>query len=345
MAPVQPMCEAMPTTNLAKLSVRVIILALTAFHFASAQLPPTTTLTIELANSVEYQGDIYDPSQFAKNPNVTSSLGITNFGTSTVIADIVAVNGQPAKGLYAAKTRQIQASPTPSPGQAIADVTRVTIREHIFEILQPDGTPIGTIMSMGFSGGSPPPGQPSSERANWAITGGTGAFLGARGQAEGGTGGCGGRAASVAEDPANRRVNGGLAGQCILHVIPLAVPQIVITPNGPAITHSTDFSLVNASKPAAAGEILSLFATGMGPVTGVVTGQPFPSSPAAAVNSPVQVTINGNPAEVLGAVGYPGSVDGYQVNFRVPSDAAKGLASVQVTAAWIAGAAVNMTIQ
>jgi hypothetical protein len=202
-------------------------------------------------------------------------------------------------------------------------------------------------MSMGFSGGSPPPGQPSSERANWAITGGTGAFLGVRGQAEASTsaGGCGGRAASVAEDPANRRINGGLTAHCILHLIPLAVPQIVVTPNGPAITHSTDFSLVNASKPAAAGETLSLFATGMGPATGVGTGQPFPSSPLANVNSPVTVTVNGEVAEVLSAVGSPGSVDGYQVNFRVPSDAAKGLASVQVTAAWIAGAAVNMTIQ
>ena len=335
----------MLTTNLAKLSVRVILLALTAFHVASAQLPPTPTLTIDLANGVEYQEDIYDPSQFAKNPNVMSSLGITNFGTSTVFADIVAVNGQPAKGLYAGKTRQIQASPTPSPGQAIADVTRVSIREHIFEILHPDGTPIGTIMSMGFSGGSPPPGEPSSERADWAITGGTGAFLGARGQAEGGTGGCGGRAASVAEDPANRRINGGLAGQCILHLIPPAVPQIVVTPNGPAITHSTDFSLVNASKPAAAGEILSLFATGMGPVTGAVTGLPFPSSPAAAVNSPVQVLVNGSATEVISAVGYPGAVDGYQVNFRLPANVVKGSATIQVSSAWIPSAPVTIPVE
>ena len=49
---------------------------------------------------------------------------------------------------------------------------------------------------------------PTAERANWAIVGGTGAFLGARGQAEGGTGGVGGRAASMAEDPANRCING-----------------------------------------------------------------------------------------------------------------------------------------
>jgi uncharacterized protein (TIGR03437 family) len=57
------------------------------------------------------------------------------------------------------------------------------------------------------------------------------------------------------------------------------------------------------------------------------------------------VTVNGKPAEVLGAVGYPGSVDGYQVNFRVPPDAARGLAAVRVSAAWIESAAVAMPIQ
>jgi uncharacterized protein (TIGR03437 family) len=126
----------------------------------------------------------------------------------------------------------------------------------------------------------------------------------------------------------------------------MTVPQIVSTANGPAVVHSKDFSLVTSSKPAAAGELLSLFATGLGPVTpGVNPGQSFPSSPLAAVNSPVEVTVNGKAAEVLGAVGYPGAVDGYQVNFRMPSDAAKGVAAIQVSAAWIAGTPVNIAVQ
>jgi uncharacterized protein (TIGR03437 family) len=77
-------------------------------------------------------------------------------------------------------------------------------------------------------------------------------------------------------------------------------------PAGPAITHSSDFSRATASKPAAAGEILSLFARGLGPVNPAVDpGQPFPSSPLAVVNSPVAVTVNGKAAEVLSAVGFP----------------------------------------
>ena len=132
----------------------------------------------------------------------------------------------------------------------------------------------------------------------------------------------------------------------MLQVIPMSVPQIVTTASGPAVTHSSNFSLVTASKPAAPGEILSLFATGLGPTRpGVDPGQAFTSDPPQVVNSPVEVMVNGKPAEVLGAVGFPGAVDGYQVNFRVPSEAAKGSATIQVSAAWITGPSVTSAIQ
>ena len=48
---------------------------------------------------------------------------------------------------------------------------------------------------------------------------------------------------------------------------------------------------------------------------------------------------------MLTAVGYPGAVDGYQVNFRVPADTAKGMVSIQVIAAWIEGTSVNIPVQ
>src|SRR6202790_367318 len=119
-----------------------------------------------------------------------------------------------------------------------------------------------------------------------------------------------------------------------------------MAPAGPAITHFSDFSLVTASKPASAGEILSLFARGLGSVTpGVDPGQPFPSNPLAVVNSPVEVAVNGKAAEILSAVGLPGAVDGYQVNFRVPSDTAKGSVSIQLIAAWISGTVVGIAVQ
>jgi uncharacterized protein (TIGR03437 family) len=85
--------------------------------------------------------------------------------------------------------------------------------------------------------------------------------------------------------------------------------------------------------------------TGLGPVPGVDPGQPFPSNPLAFVNSPVGVTVNGKTAEVLGAVGFPGSVDGYQVNFQLPPDTPKGFAAIQVSAAWVMGSPVNIPVQ
>jgi hypothetical protein len=316
-------------------------------HRAMAQSVSQVTLVVNVQNAVEYQDDIGTPSQYASKANATPSTPPKNFYVATAIADIVSVNGQPAKGTYVGRSRSVILSPTPAgtaTSEAVADVTRAALREHVFEIQQADGTPVGSIMSVGLSGGPAPPGAPSTERANWAIVGGTGAFLGARGVVTGT--GASSRAASMSEDPANRRVNGGASYSLILHVIPMSPPQTVMTANGPAVVHSSDFTLVSSSKPAAAGEILSLIATGLGPtVPEVDLGLPFPSSSLATVNSPIAVTVNGEAAGVLGAVGYPGAVDTYQVNFRVPSDAAKGTANIQVTAAWIPGPQVSINIQ
>ena len=154
------------------------------------------------------------------------------------------------------------------------------------------------------------------------------------------------RTASITEDPAKRRQNGGGRLLTVLYVIPMSWPTVVTTAGGPAIVHSSDFSLVSASKPAAAGEILSLFATGLGPTrTSLTPGQPFPSSPLAVVNSPIDVTVNGKAAEVLGAVGYPGALDGYQVNFRVPSGTGTGSATLQISSAWIPGTPVTIAVR
>lgn len=201
-------------------------------------------------------------------------------------------------------------------------------------------------MASGLGIGPVPPGAPlASTSANVAITGGTGAFLGARGQL-GIVRTTGIRSASVTEDPANRRVNRGGTARYILHLIPMFRPEIVATPSGPAVVHASDFSLITATKPARAGETLSLFATGLGPTRpGVDPGKPFPASPLQAVNSPVEVTVNGKPAEALAAVGFPGSVDGYQVNFRLPPDTARALATVQLSASWIAGSEVKIAVQ
>jgi uncharacterized protein (TIGR03437 family) len=175
----------------------------------------------------------------------------------------------------------------------------------------------------------------------------------------------GARNASMSEDPSNRRVFPNGHRVMVLQIVPLAPPAVVQTATGPAVVHGADFSQVTAAKPAKSGEILSLLATGLGPaqpaclsaggtggtantcagVTGLEPGDPFPSNPLAIVNSPVEITINGQPAEVQYAGGYPGTTNTYQVNFVVPAGTSTGSASLQLTAAWILGSPVTIPVQ
>lgn len=337
-----------------KTVLATVLWAAACSRLGIAQVAGPSILQIDVANNVLYLEDTSDVTKFATSPNVTPHAGdhgANNFNRGVGVADIVAINGQPVTGTLIRSATNVFLSTAPVPGQAMADTTRVAVAVFTFEILKSDGTPIGTIVTNGLAGGAAPPGAPLTATAgnNFVIAGGTGAFLGARGQMEiaaNPPGVAGQRAASITEDPANRRLNGGGKQRYVIHLIPMSAPQIVTTPGGPAVTHSSDFSLVTGAKPAVAGEMLSLFVSGLGPVTaGVDPGQPFPSSPLATVNSPVAVSVNGKAAEVLSAVGYPGAVDGYQVNFRVPPDAAKGVATVQVSAAWISGTAVQIAVQ
>ncbi len=311
---------------------------------ASSRRLSETTLTVDLKDAVDYSDDIGNPSQFATVSGITPAAALKNFFVVTLIADIVAVNGTKVSGTYIGRTRAVALTPNPTgnpPTEAIADVTRTALREHIFEILQLDGTAIGTIISLGFSGGPPPPGAPLTDHGNWAIVGGTGAFLGARGTV-GGLGGQG-RAASMREDPANRRQNHGTSYSFILHVIPMEAPRVVELPLlGPAIFHNATNVLVDSAHKATPNGHLYLFATGLGPtVPPVPLGDAFTAG--CVVNSPLSITVNGQPATVSGAAGVAGEVDVYRVDFIVPSTA-PGNVPVQVTVAWIKTPVVNMAV-
>lgn len=316
-----------------------------------AQAAPPTILQIDLANYTIYSQDTPDLTRYATDPNpTTASSGRNNFYLNTHLADVAAVNGQPVKGNFASLNSLIALRPAPPPGQAIADSYRNNIGAVTIEILKGDGTAIGTIIAHGLVSGAPPPGSPVPVSAilqgghNLAITGGTGAFLGVRGQL--GAAPPVARTASITEDPANRRRN-AIAGtwRWTAHLIPMSVPQVVTTSSGPAVFHS-DFSPVTAAKPAKSGEVLIVQASGLGPtIPGVHPGQPFPNDAIQPVNSPLAVVVNGQEAEVINGLGWPGLVDTYRVDFRVPEGIAAGTASVQLSAAWIAGTAVRIPVQ
>ena len=319
----------------------------TSWQASLAQVGPATVLEIELENRVQYFGDSSDVSKLATDPNVTTPVPSRNFVPIVIIADIMAVNGQPAKGTSIFHIRQINLRTAPNAGESIADVVRNNVVDIRFEVLKSDGAPVGTIMASGLGGGVGPPGAPSKVRVgNVAIVGGTGAFLGARGQVGQGETIVPDRNASMTEDPANRRRGGGGRVRYVLHLIPLFRPEVVIIANGPAVVHSNDFTPVTASSPARPGEILSLIATGLGPTRpSVDPGVPFPSSPPALVNSAVVVRVNGAPVDVEYAGGYPGTTDVYQVNFQLPADTRSGAVTLRLEAAWVSGPEVTIAVQ
>jgi uncharacterized protein (TIGR03437 family) len=91
---------------------------------------------------------------------------------------------------------------------------------------------------------------------------------------------------------------------------------------------------------------LVLYATGLGPTRPALEPSAvFTAKPLQMATSPIEVRINNQTAEVLYAGGFPGSADGFQVNFRVPMALAPGIASLELTAAWIVGPAVKIALE
>jgi hypothetical protein len=321
----------------------VIVAGTTCCAFAQVQ----TVIQIDVENYAYYYADNPDYSKLAGSQQAVPPVSTKTFSSFIGLADIVRVNGKPAKGTWSIRATTTNYTPNPQPGQVIADTTRNFFVDWIWEIQQADGTPIGTVMATGMGFGPPPPGSPlglsPTAASSMAITGGTGAFLGVRGQAGFSAITTTGRAASVAEDPSMRRALGGGTRSFLLTLIPLASPSVLTDATGPLVFHS-DFYQVTKTNPALPGEVLVVAATGLGPTNpGIDPGQPFPAGPSALVNSPVTATLNGASAEVLYAGGIPTGT-AYQVNLRLPANAQLGMASLQIISAWQPSVPIQISI-
>ena len=98
-----------------------------------------------------------------------------------------------------------------------------------------------------------------------------------------------------------------------------------------AILHGSNFQPVTVANPAAKGESIVIYATGMGPVQpDPGTGNPASGSPLSVSVNPTSVTIGGAVAQVLYSGLAPGFVGLNQVNATVPADAPSGDVEVVV---------------
>jgi uncharacterized protein (TIGR03437 family) len=90
--------------------------------------------------------------------------------------------------------------------------------------------------------------------------------------------------------------------------------------------------LVTAAAPADKGEVVSIYATGLGPIFhGAVDGEPAPADPP--IDGPVPtVSIGGLNAQVLRSILAPGLVGVNQVDVRIPEGVSSGSVDVCIGA-------------
>ena len=304
-----------------------------------AQPPRVVVLDILLDNSVVYYFDVADPAKrgIERGPTTVDMSKFGAFNQTCQIDDIVEVNGRPAKGIHFTCAYRMNFNPNPQPGMSIADAAFSNVWPNCnWELHSKDGRFVGRLTDGGFF--------PHS------IFGGAGAYLGARGEHYSTSiAGRTNRSASVAEDPSMRRTHPGTGSYRVqYHLVPLYYPEVETTAQGPSVFHA-DFSPVTPAKPARAGETLILRAKNLGPTTPYTfAGQAFPKwtgDPLPEVNSDVEVTVGGNPAEVIIKYGWPGEVGVYRVDFRMPAGATPGTTALQLTAAWIPSEEVRIPVQ
>jgi len=115
----------------------------------------------------------------------------------------------------------------------------------------------------------------------------------------------------------------------------VTVPLAAYTPgffegNGiAAAINATQGNIVTASTPVHAGDVVELFANGLGPVNNQpASGDPAPSSPLATTTTQPVVTIGGQQAPVSFSGLAPGFPAMYQVNVTVPSGVAAGAPAI-----------------
>jgi uncharacterized protein (TIGR03437 family) len=101
-----------------------------------------------------------------------------------------------------------------------------------------------------------------------------------------------------------------------------AVP---LTPSGTtaAVIHLNG-QLATSQRPAQAGEIVSLFLTGMGPIQPSVATGALGPVPPAITTLPVTVSVGGVGCNVLFTGYAPGAIGLYQINFQIPSNIPSG---------------------
>jgi uncharacterized protein (TIGR03437 family) len=139
----------------------------------------------------------------------------------------------------------------------------------------------------------------------------------------------------VTEDPANRRINGGIRSRFLVQLLPAFRPEIVVGDAGRAVFHAADGRPVTTGHPATVDEELTLYARSLGPQL------PSAAGSGQLATGPVEVVIDGVVAQVTSAAVDPQTPDVYRINFVVPDGVMSPLATLHLSSAWVSSAPVQ----
>jgi uncharacterized protein (TIGR03437 family) len=107
-----------------------------------------------------------------------------------------------------------------------------------------------------------------------------------------------------------------------------------------------NFGLLGTNNAARRGEAIQLYANGLGPVDNQpASGEPAQANPLSRTRATPEVTIGGQPAEVLFSGLAPSFVGLYQVNVRVAAGTPTGIQPVVVKANGVESKPVNVPVQ
>jgi len=110
------------------------------------------------------------------------------------------------------------------------------------------------------------------------------------------------------------------------------------------VVKNANFSLVSAANPARAGDVLLVFATGLGQTTPpITTGRLIPGDVVARTGT-VTASIGGRPATVVYSIASPGFTGLYQIAVTVPSGVT-GSVPLQLQMGTVGSNAVNINVQ
>lgn len=112
-----------------------------------------------------------------------------------------------------------------------------------------------------------------------------------------------------------------------------------------AILHGLTYQLVNDSNPAAAGEIISIYCTGLGALNPPAPTGDAPPAPPSQTVAPVQISIAGMMAPDLYAGVAPGFTGLYQVNAQLPMATPSGAQPVQIIQNGVASNPVTVAVK